>query len=294
MNLGHLEIFHAVAEAGSLSRGAERLYISQPAVSKQVADLERSVGAPLLVRGPKGVRLTEAGEVLAAYARRLFAVEAEAERALRELRGLERGRLAIGASRTIGVYLLPELLGAFHRRYAGVELRLEIDNTERVQQQLCDYTLDLGLTEGFVRSPELEAEVFAEDELVVVAAPDHPLTCEERVTAAMLCAAPLILREEGSGTRAVMERALAERGLAPRPVMCLNSTEAIKRAVGARIGLAIVSRLAVEDELVNGRLVLLPLADLTIRRPLHRLRRRDGSASPAARAFWELLVTTDR
>ena len=290
MNLGHLALFRAVAEEGSISRGAERLFISQPAVSKQVAELERAVGLPLLVRTPKGVRLTEAGELLAEHARRLFAVEAEAERALREMRGLERGRLAIGASRTIGVYLLPEILAGFYHRHPGIELSVEIDNTENIQQQLRDFALDLALTEGFVGGPDLDVTIFGHDELAAVAPPSHRFARGATVSAAEFFGEGVIAREEGSGTRAVLERALGTLDVTLQPLFCLNSTEAIKRTVASGLGLAMVSALAVQDELASGALARVPLADLAVTRPLHLLRRRDGRESPAARAFRVVLL----
>lgn len=289
LNRNHLALFHAVAEEGSFSRGAERLFVSQPAVSKQIAELEASLKTRLFDRLPKGVRLTEAGEVLAGYARRMATLEEETERALAELQGLERGRLVVGASLTIGAYVLPEVFGAFRRRYPGIELHLEIANTETIQRLLIEGALDIGLTEGFVEAPELEAQVFWEDELVAIAPPDHPLLREAPVTAARLCREPLVLREVGSGTRAVVERALAERGLAARAVMSLGSTEAIKGAVAAGVGLAVVSRLTLSLELETGRLAAVPLSDLTLRRPLHRLRGRGRHESQAARAFHALL-----
>lgn len=281
MNRNHLAIFHAVAEAGSFSRGADRLLVSQPAVSKQVGELEARLGVKLFDRLPKGIRLTEAGSVLAAYARRMLDLEEQAERAMAELRGLTRGRLAIGASTTIGAYLLPEILGQFRRMHPGVELHLEIGNTEDIQHQLIEGRLDLGLTEGLVEDERLEAEVFREDELVVIAPPGHPILAKRRVTAERLAREPLILREPGSGTRAVVERALAAKGISIRPVMSMGSTEAIKRAVAAGVGLAIVSELTVKLETESGRLAIVPLSDLTLRRPLHLLRLR-GRDEPAA------------
>ena len=289
MNRNHLALFHAVAEEGSFSRGAERLYISQPAVSKQIAEFEAALKTRLFDRLPQGVRLTAAGEVLAGYARRMAALEDEAARALAELQGLKRGRLVVGASMTIGVYLLPEVFGEFRRRYPGVELHLEIANTEAIQRQLVEGALDIGLTEGLAESPQLEAQVFLEDELVAIAPPDHPILREGPVTAARLCREPLVLREPGSGTRAVVERALAARGLSPRPVMSLGSTEAIKRAVAAGVGLAIVSRLTLSLELEVGRLAVAPLSDLILRRPLHCLRERGRTESRAVAAFRALL-----
>src|SRR5579884_2162586 len=138
MNLHHLSIFKTVCEEGGISRGAKRLLISQPAVSKQLQQLERAIGTQLIDRAPGGLRLTQAGELLLEYARRIFSVENEAERALSQLRGLRRGRLAVGASMTIGVYLLPELLAAFRRKHPSIELHCEIGNTKYIQDLLLD------------------------------------------------------------------------------------------------------------------------------------------------------------
>ena len=157
---------------------------------------------------------------------------------------------------------------------------------------LRDGHLDLALTEGFADDPALDAAVFAHDELVAIAPPGHPLLAQAPLPAARLLAEPLILREPGSGTRAVLERALAERGLSVQPLMSLGSTEAIKRAVAAGAGLAVVSRLALTLELETGRLALLPLSDLTLRRPLHRLARRGAYEGRAAKAFLKLLDST--
>ena len=289
MNYNHLMIFLAVAEEGSVSRGADRLCISQPAVSKQLGVLEASLRAKLFDRLPKGVRLTEAGHLLLGYARRLSALEREAGQAMAELQGLARGSLTLGASLTVGAYLMPELLAEYSRRFPHIALTLEIGNTENIQKMLRDGRLDLALTEGFADDPDLDAAVFAHDELVAIAPPNHPLLAQAPVTAAHLLGEPLILREPGSGTRAVLERALAALGLTVTPLMSLGSTEAIKRAVAAGAGLAVVSRLALGLELETGRLALLPLFDLTLNRPLHRLTRRGAHESRAGRAFREML-----
>ncbi len=290
MNYNHLLIFQAIAEEGSVSRGAERLFISQPAVSKQLAVLEASLKTKLFERNPKGVRLTPSGTLLLGYVQRLSALEREAEQAMAEMQGLARGTLTVGASLTVGAYVMPELLAEFRRRYPNVTLTLEIANTESIQERLRAGELDLGMTEGLGDAPDLDAVVFGEDELVAIAPPGHPLLSEAPVTAERLCREPLILREPGSGTRAVLERALRERGLAAQPLMSLGSTEAIKRAVAAGAGLAVVSRLAIGLEVETGRLAVLPLADLPLRRPLHRLTRRGAYESRAARAFRELLT----
>jgi len=289
MNINHLAIFHAVAEENSMSRGAERLCISQPAVSKQIKDLEAALGVTLFDRLPRGLRLTEAGEVLAGHARRLFAVEADAERAIAEMKGLVQGRLTVGASLTIGDYLLPQILGAYHKKHPGIELHLEIANTQVIQQKLRENALDVGLTEGLAEDTDLDALVFSEDELVAVVPPGHPLLQENAVPAARFCAEPFLMREPGSGTREVVERALARHGIIVQPAMSLGSTEAIKRGVAAGLGVAIVSKLALELEFSAGLLCPLALSDLTITRPLHLVRLRGKSEGAAVQAFLNLL-----
>ncbi len=299
LNRNHLALFRAVAEAGGFSRAAEVIHVSQPAISMQVAELEESLGTPLFDRLPRGVRLTEAGQTLFSYARRIATLEEEAERAMRELRGLERGRLALGASTTIGSYLLPTVLGAFRARYPAIELGLTIANTEEIKTRLLDRTLDLGLTEGAPPEGEnLSTRVFSEDELIVVAPPGHPFAAKaagkERpkpITVGQLCAQPHIVRELGSGTREVVDRALSPHGVRIENVaLTLSTTEAIKRAVAAGLGLAVVSRLCVGLELESGLLAEVPVRGLKLRRPLHELTLRGWQPSPSVQAFTALLA----
>jgi DNA-binding transcriptional LysR family regulator len=289
MNLNHLTIFHAVAQAGSMTLGAERLDISQPAVSKQVQELERALGVHLFDRIGRRVHLSQAGEILADYARRVFALVQEAEEAMADVRAVGRGRLVIGASTTIGSYLLPGVVAEFWRRHPNVELLVEIDNTEQVHRRLVGRELDVGLTEGYVEDEALDAEVFHRDELVVIAAAGHPLAGIPRVSLGAVRQEPFILREPGSGTRAVEERELARLKLPVRVAMALGSTEAIKHVVAEGVGLAIVSRLAVRAECDAGALTVLPVAGLRIDRPLYLVRRKGRRDGPALQAFYGVL-----
>ncbi len=302
LNRNHLALFRAVAEAGGFSRAAEIIHLSQPAISMQVAELEESLGTPLFDRLPRGVRLTDAGQTLLGYAQRIRSLEGEAERAMRELRGLERGRLALGASTTIGSYLLPTVLGDFRRLHPAVELHLTIANTDEIKNRLIDRTLDLGLTEGTPPQDEaLSARVFSEDDLIVIAPSNHPFAARapgkrrpKPITARQLCAQPMIVREPGSGTREVIDRALAACQAQAEVALILGTTEAIKRAVAAGLGLAVVSRLCVGLELAGGLLVEVPVRDLKLRRPLHLLTLRGRLASPSAQAFAALLAKLPR
>src|SRR5215471_8116998 len=289
MNLNHLAIFHAVAQTGSMTLGAERLDISQPAVSKQVQELERVLGIHLFDRIGRRVYLSQAGVILADSARRVFALVHEAEQAMAEVRAVGLGRLVIGASTTIGSYLLPGVLSEFSRRHPKIELLVEIENTEQVHHRLVGHDLDLGLTEGFVEHEELESEVFYQDELVVIASPHHRLAKSARVSLKAIQQEPFILREPGSGTRAVEERALARLKLPVRTAMALGSTEAIKRVVAEGVGLAIVSRLAVQAESAAGTLAILPVSGIRIERPLHLVQCKGRRAGPALQAFCAVL-----
>jgi DNA-binding transcriptional LysR family regulator len=285
VDLQKLRVFVTVAQESNVTRAARRLSLSQPALSKQLAELEEGLGALLFDRLPRGVRLTAAGQLLLGHAERIFAAERAAEAELGELIGLRSGRLSIGASTTIGSYLLPGVFSAFHRAHPEVKLELEIANTAVVQAMVADGRTDLGLTEGIVPGEQFAFEVAHYDQMVAIAAPGHPLTRKKQVVAADLAQGPLIARERGSGTRDVIERALAERGLAVEPALALGSTEAVKNAVAAGAGVAIVSRLTVELELSSGRLALIDLRDLSIRRELHMVQLRGRRPSPAAQAF---------
>lgn len=289
MNRNHLALFHAVASTGSISRGAARARVSQPAVSKQIGDLEDDLGLRLLDRLPRGCALTEAGRVLADYAGRWLALEREAEQAMAELRGLKRGRLTVGASLTIGGYLLPAVLADYHRRYPEIELKVEVANTETIQKALLDGAIEVGLTEGPLRSGQLRSEVFWEDELVVIAPAGHRLLGRRDVTPREIVREPFLLREEGSGTRAVVEQAFRRKGLKLAPVMSLASPVAIKNLVVSGVGIAMISRLIVEQELRAGTLGIVAVKGLTVRRPLHRQSLAERSPSPALAKFLAVL-----
>ncbi len=180
MNLNHLAIFHAVAQEKSVTAASRRLLISQPAISKQLRQFEKSLGVTLFDRQPRGVRATEAGDVLASYAARLFSVADEAEHAISELRGLRRGRLRMGASTTIGVYLLPEIFVRFRAAHRGVQLELQIASSAVLAERLTNGSLDIAFTEGVLASEFLESKVFMFDHLVAIAPRNHPLRASDR------------------------------------------------------------------------------------------------------------------
>jgi DNA-binding transcriptional LysR family regulator len=294
MNFHHLTVFDAVAQEKSIGRAGRRLRISQPAVSRQLQLLEQNLGTALVDRLPRGVRLTAAGELLAGYARRIMNLAAESEQALAELQGLRGGQLTVGASTTIGIYFLPELLARYRWLYPRIDLNLEVANTHVIQQYLQERRVDIAVTEGFVHLPELRASAFLKDELVPIVPFGHRLAQGRRVLLGQFCAEPLLMREQGSGTREVLEAALRKRRLEIRPLMTLGSTEAIKRSVAAGVGVAFVSSLTIQQELQDQRLATVMIRGFRLKRSLHVVQARDQNISAAVRAFLDLIEEASR
>lgn len=295
MNFNQLLIFHKVAELRHFTRASEALFISQPAVSKQVQQLEKSLKQPLFTHIGQKVYLTEAGKLLYEYADRIFALAAEAESALNDMQRLEQGRLVLGASTTIGTYLLPELLGCFKEQYPGIDLVVEIANTEEIQSKLLAHKLEVGLVEGGVTHAELLESVWREDQLVLITSASLAHEMEQELTIQQFLAArpPFILREQGSGTRSVLEKALAGKGVGSiHPIMELGSTEAIKRVVAAGLGVSFVSEHTVQLEVASGRLKLLHFNDFVVKRPLSIVYIKGKRLSKAAQTFLQLIKTT--
>lgn len=294
MNFTQLSAFYAVAEEGSVGRGAERLMVSQPAVSKQIKQLERSLDVKLFERTPKGVRPTRAGELLADYARRIFSLADEARQAVDDLQGLRRGSLSIGASPTLATYFLPDVLVRFRRRFPAIGLRLEIEKGEALQQRLMDGAIEFGLSEVASQYPQVEQKTFMHDRLIAIAPRRHPLARKRTVSLRGLLEFPFIVREAGSGTKSLVEKALAARGLDVRPTLSLSSTEAIKRAVSAGMGVAIVSEMAAGSDIAGRKLAALNVQGLPIQRPIYHLRVMRRGESKAAQAFMCLVAQAAR
>jgi DNA-binding transcriptional LysR family regulator len=294
LSLHHLRIFSRVAELGGFSRAAAALHLSQPAVSKSVRELERQLQVTLFDRSAGAHRLTDAGAALLARARELFAVERTAEEELRRLRGLEGGVLRIGASTTIATYLLPAYLARFRDAHPDVALRVATANTRDVARALVERRVEVALVEGPVDDPRLSVFSWRSDDLVLIAPPHHALAKKRRVAPADLATTPFIGRERGSGTRRVAEAALSEHGVSPPIALRLSSTEAIMRAVAAGLGVAIVSRAAIADQVALGRIVVLRLRGLSFPRALNELRLSGGAQSPAAAAFRLVLRAGER
>jgi len=285
LNLHLLRIFTAVAEHGNFSRAAEALYISQPAVSRAVQELEAQVGFALLDRSHRVPALTDAGALLYQYAQRLFTIEQAAEVALGQLQGLERGHLAVGASHTTGTYLLPPLFSQFHQQYPSIRLSLEIANTQTILEKLRTQPLELAFVEGLVTDKEFLVTPWRTDRLVIIAPPNHPLLLRQPASLEQIIKEPYVQRELGSGTREIVEDVLRQKGIELTITIELNSNQAVKQAVSAGLGISIVSDMTIELELANRTLATISVQDLDLTRTLTQVTVKDRPLSRSAATF---------
>ena len=263
-----LQVFHAVAKHLSFTKGAEAVFMTQPAVTFQVRQLEEHFNTRLFDRAQGRISLTPAGQVAFEYAEKILAMSAEMEARLREMSGQAAGPLMIGASTTIAEFLLPRILGEFKARYPSILPRLLVANSEVVQERVAERSIDLGFIEGDSRLPSLETQVCCHDELQVVCVPSHAFASLEAVPVRSLTEHAYLGREPGSGTREVIDHYLEKAGLGRdclQVVMEASSPEALKGMVATGLGFTIMSRAAVVKETRLHELVAIPLSPPLIR-----------------------------
>lgn len=279
-----LWIFLQVVDNGGFSAAGAKLFMSQPAVSNQVRRLESGLGATLVDRSGARVRPTAEGEVLAAYARRLFLLADEAVTAVRQVQGLTAGRLAVGGTTTVGTFLLPRLLARFNRAHPGIDLDLYVGNAEQVTQRLVSGEIGLAVLAGHPHAPALSCAEILTDDLLLVAAPGHRLAGRS-VTAAELAGERFAVRERGSSTRELQDEALRRWDLPDVARSEVWGPETLKQSVRAGLGLALISSHAVDHEVGEGALAVITVDPPPKPRPVVAAYRRDRLLSPAEEAF---------
>jgi DNA-binding transcriptional LysR family regulator len=284
LQVAHLRTLQAIARHASFSRAAQALNLTQPAVSMQVRHLERALGLPLLERVGKRAFPTRAGELLLAHAdRALRELEAGVER-VQELRGVVAGRVRLGTSASISIYLLPPALRRFRTRYPETEVVIVTGNAAEITRAVVANTLDVGIVSLPVRDRELVVTPFFHDELVAIAPPEPAWRRTPVLDAAALAAHPLILFEAGATLRRVIDGWFHRAGVAPRSPMELGNTEAIKKLVEAGLGLSVTSWFSVKSEVRAGALRAIRLTP-PLERQIGLVRRRDKPRTPALDAF---------
>ena len=287
-----LQVFYTVAKQLSFTKAAELLYMTQPAVTFQVKQLEEHFNTRLFERSHSKITLTPAGDVAMEYAERILNLSNEMDTRVGELTGQISGTLLVGASTTIAEYMLPRLLGDFKAQYPNVHARLMVANSEAIEAKIADHTLDVGLIEAPSHHPQLMSHVCCEDELVAICAPKHAVAQYTSITPVQLAELPYVSRESGSGTREVMDDYFRKNGVQPEDlhiVMELGSREAIKGAVEAGLGIAIVSRATIQKEIKLGDLIAIPL-EPRLNRPLSMVNAKEKFRSRLLQTFLEFVI----
>ena len=287
--LKQIKLFEAVARLGSYTRAAEEVNLTQPAVSIQLKGLEEIVGLALFEQVGRSVSLTEAGQTLMKHARAIIdefdALSAEVD----DLKGVRRGSLRISTVTTVN-YFSPILLRTFCERHPGITVSMGVANRQELLRELAENTVNMVIMGRPPENEDLQAEPFLENALVIVAPPDHPLAKKKSISLTDLSDQVFLMREPGSGTRGAMERFMAEHRINVTTSIEVGSAEAIKQSVQAGLGLALISRDAVELEVKSGRLVELDIPGLPIHRAWYLVHRASKRLSPSALAFKAFII----
>lgn len=294
LNLYKLEIFATVVRAGSFSAAATRLYMTQPAVSQHISDLENGLGTTLFLRGRRGVTLTEKGEALYDYTLQILRLVAEAENAVTEVSNLTSGQITIGATAGVSTYLLPNWMQRFRQQYPNLNVVLQTGVTTDVVKGVLEYQMDLGFVEGELdtfQHKHLGRQTLRSVAMLVVVGQNHPWRDHDTISIDRLHGQPFITRQANSRTRVWIDKTLATYGVRPRIVGEFDNQEAIKQAVMSNMGISILPDYAIAHERQSGLLHAIPLDALALRRQIKIIWNDDGQMpfSPIAQALLKFL-----
>ena len=292
MNLKQLEVFLAVADTASFSKGAEATFLTQSTVSQHIAALEREFGLKLLDRTSRGALLTEGGKVMREHARQILADTATLEKAIHRFRGVEEAVLNVGGSNIPGDYMIPVALPLLLERFPGVQVTLVQGDSQEIQEKLLQEVVEIGVVGSIGLREELGYEPLVRDSIRLVLCNGHRWWGQKEITLAELVEEPLILRESGSGTGKALGEALQESGIRLTDLTIkarLGSNEAVKQAVTAGVGVAFMSELSVGRELERGELATTSVKGLQVTRSFYLVTRAGRELSPAARAFADVM-----
>lgn len=280
-----LKVFCAVAETKSFSKASEIIHLTQPAVSLQIQAIEEAFETKLFDRTSNTVMLTPTGEILYNYAKEILGLYAAIEKDIGEITGLVKGNISVGASTTIGNYLMPAVISDFKRAFPKITIQLIVGNTKRIVELLKAGNLNLGIVEGEAGSYKVMTEKLLSDELSLIVAPFHPWAKKKEISIHEIIKEPFILREDGSGTRQVIEKYLSKMGIAVQSLKIssiIGSTEAIKEAVENGIGVSIVSKWAVRKEGRYGTIHTLGFKEIRMLRDFSLIFNKNSISSYAA------------
>jgi len=264
MNIHQVRIFYLAAQTLSITKTAKKIHLSQPSVSIQIKDLEDSLNVRLFDRISRRIALTDAGRVFYDYAGRILGLIEETKAVMSEFSAGDMGKIVLGAPNTIGIYVLPRYLGEFKEKYPKAEIALLTLNRQEALEHIIAGEIDFAFVQEPPKHPDLEAQFFMRDELVIICSPKHRWATHPYLTTEILKNEnePIIIREEGSGTRDIVELMAKKFGVEPRIAMEFSSTEGIKGAVEANLGIAVLSRNVIRREVRDGTIVALDIKDI--------------------------------
>jgi LysR family transcriptional regulator, transcriptional activator of the cysJI operon len=286
MNLRHFRIFLTVCEAGTMTHAAKILYMTQPSVSQVIAELEKEYAVRLFERLSHKLHLTTAGERLRSYASHILNLSEQVRKELADLGA--GGSIRIGASLTIGAHILPSIINVYRLEMPAVDIFTQVDNTSVIEKMILEDRLDLGLVEGPIYSPHMREEKLSDDDLVIICGPGHPLWNTQKIKIAELAGNAFIIRESGSGTRDIFERLMSEASANWKIAGVYNNTEAIKHAIRGNLGLAVVPKISVEEEILRGQVRVIEVQGLNLKRTFNLIYHRDKFFTHAIQNFIEV------
>ena len=290
MDFGQIEAFVQVSAHNSFSRAAEVLQLTQPSITARIQTLEREVGEELFERGGRGVRLTDAGNAFLPYAERILQTLVEGRDAIDEVRNVQLGSLQLGSALTISTYVLPHILHDFRQRYSGVEVSIRTGRSEQVLAMLQADEVQVGLVRSLTH-PDVETIHLYDDEIVLIANPEHPFAATGTATVEEAASEPLVLFDRGSSYYGLIHGFFRQAGVVPNIAMELDSLEATKRMVEEGLGIALVPLVTIERELASGTLVKVDIVDAPpLRRPISLIYKRHRKRPRTVQAFIDALA----
>jgi DNA-binding transcriptional LysR family regulator len=292
INLDQLRVFQAVARTHSFTRAAEVVHLTQPGISKHIRQMEEYFDAPLFDRSGRKATLTEAGAILFEATQGVMAIIDVAEQRIDDLKGLRGGRLRLGTSFPIGVYLLPRVLARFRKKYPAIEVTLDISLSGAIGPKVLANEIDLGLASFEPRDSRLVAREFMTDELIAIVPRDHKLAQKRHITPHALTEDTFVVAAPGAGTRTLLEERLRDQGIVLQKVLDFGNLEGVKHAVEAGLGISIQARSVVMLEVASGSLRAVRLAGIDATIPFFYVCRKNAHLTHAAKALIEMLPTT--
>ena len=293
LKLNQLEIFCKIVDLKSFSRAAEALHLSQPTLTEHIKSLEDYLGITLLDRLGREIVPTKAGVILYEYAKKISELKEAAEQKINGLKSGLNGSLLVGASTIPGEFILPRMIKSFRDKFPGISIHLKISDTKKVIDDILGNNIELGVVGAKIETQKLEYRKFVDDELILAGHHDYPFPQDKAFPLEKLGDIPFVLREEGSGTRMIMEKALKKHkfvGAKLNVISTLGSTNAVVQAIKSGAGCSILSRRAVQDELTNGTLKAITIEDIKMMRRFYMVARRRKSRSPLCATFFTFLL----